>query len=543
MIRKGLTWTRYALVGWLCLIFLLLFVLSLKSRLHYDQGFMTYVAYLINEHGFVPYRDIFEFNLPVSYLFHMILGKFFGYGDGAFRIAHVTVLSVLLAIMWFIQKPQGKQYALISCAIFGIFYMGRGGALLLQRDVLGIIPVALVVLLNIRAKTGERLYLLHLLTGFLFAMAALVKPHLAIGLPFVFIYQFDKNYPDYGYEKAMFLQVIKSGSIVMLGFVIPIAGFALWLWNIGSLPAFLELFSSFVPVYGRISGGLSYLEVGGRLEYLVRHILLYMEIRYGTMFVFALLGVYLYSFKKGSDVEKKVIFLISSLVLAYIVYVILGGKFWDYHWLPFQYFACICLAYCFSPLYSSVKEYQQIIKVFLLLFFVGVFTLKPAYKSLTSFGNHPIPLEGTIVENDAYYNSVEEIRSYLQENLSVGDVVQPLDWIVGGVVHGMLLAGAVPATRHITDYEFYYDSSNPYIEQLRIDFSNQLSVKKPRYMIKSYSCELLLEQYRHESFIELDELLKRHYAVIFSNEYYEIYEVSSDHSPSSSESEKLSQPL
>ncbi len=540
MIGKGLTWIRYALLGWLCLVFLLLFILSLKSRLHYDQGFMTYVAYLINEHGFAPYRDIFEFNMPVSYLFHMVLGKLLGYGDTAFRVAHVVVLSGLLWIMWLIQKPQGRTYAVLSCAIFGIFYMGRGGALLLQRDALGILPLALAVLINIRVRAENRVLLLQILTGFLFAIAALIKPHLVIGLPFVFIYQFDKYHSHLRPGKLMYWQVIKSGLVTVLGFLFPVLLAVIWLRSTGGLPAFLELFSSFVPVYGRISGGLSYLEDGGRLEYLIRHILFYMELRYGIMFIFAFLGVFLYRFKEEKDDERKSIFLLLSLVLSYVGYVILGGKFWDYHWLPFQYFACICLAYCFSPLESSVKDYRKIIQVFLLLFFVGVFSIKPAYKSVTQFGDHPIPLEGTKVESDAYYNCVEEVKTYLLENLGKGDVVQPLDWIVGGVVHGMLLAEAVPATRHITDYEFYYDSSNPYIQHLRMDFMHQLGEKKPRYLIKSYACELILEPYRHDRFYELDEFVKQDYAVVYRNEYFEIYETTTDISPTSGMSGKLS---
>ncbi len=518
---KAFTWIRYALLGWLGLVFLLLLTLSMKSRMYYDQGFMTYLAYLINEHDFVPYKDLFEFNMPASYWFHMAMGKVLGYSDVALRVAHVIVFTLLMAFMWFIQRPNGRLYAYVSCMIFGIFYLERGGSLLLQRDALAIVPVATAVLLNTRSIQGIRDSWIPGITGFLFALAALIKPHAVVGLPFVMIYQLSEGHGLANSWKVLALKFLRLSLFTLGGFILPMGVAAWWLWNIEAWSSFLEIFSSFVPVYAKITGSLTPFE-GSRLEYLVRHIIYYLRLQYGNLALYALFGVYLFHVSTKNESNRRRAYLLLSLVFAYAVYVVLGGKFWDYHWLLFQYFAAMCAAYCFTGDSAPGINAKSVAQFLFLLVFAIVSTLKPAYKGLTHFRSEPIPLEGSGIESEVYYRNVEEIRTYLEGNMNPGDAVQPLDWIVGGAVHGMLLAGAVPATRHITDYEFYFYPTNPYVQEIRASFINDLVLKKPRFIIKSYYCELLLEKYTNDSFPELGEFVQKHYSEEYSSEYFKI---------------------
>lgn len=64
---------KYLFLAVLAIVFLVELGLSLHWRMVSDNAFLHYVAYLINEHGFVPYRDIFEVNMPGTYLFHMAI--------------------------------------------------------------------------------------------------------------------------------------------------------------------------------------------------------------------------------------------------------------------------------------------------------------------------------------------------------------------------------------------------------------------------------------------------------------------------------------
>lgn len=523
--KKAFIITQYFSLSWLTLVFLLLFFYSLTSGMYYDQGFMTYVAYLINEHDFVPYRDIFEFNMPVSYLFHMAMGKLLGYTDIAFRITHVMVLAILLGIMWLLQRPQGRIYAFASCIIFGIFYMGRGGALLLQRDMLGIIPIGIAVLINYRLQFNNRENLQYTLTGLLFAISFLIKPHMIIGLPVLMMYQFARGESPVSLSKKTIISKLWPLCLfTLLGFSVPVLMAVIWLWSIDALPSFLELFTSFVPVYGKISAGLTPIEEGGKLEFLIRHLTHYLSLQYGNLLLLAIFGIYLLHAGLKERSKKIFLYFLIALTLAYIVYVAVGGKFWDYHWLPFQYFVSMSVVYClFSTDYQSNFNGKHVMQLALLLSFLFVFTIKPAYKSYTQFGHDPAPLEGKDIEIEAYYSTIEEMKSYLGRHMKADDTVQPLDWIVGGVVHGMLELKAVPATRHITDFQFYFDIKNPYIQQLRVDFIDQLERKKPKFIIKSYTCELILEKYTHGDFPELEKLIEEHYTLARGNEYFNIF--------------------
>lgn len=108
---------------------------------------MHYVAYLINEHNFVPYRDIFEVNMPGTYLFHIAIGKLFGYSDFAFRIVDIIWIIATLTVTWLVMKPAGQITAMASCLLFGNIYLSFGPSLSLQRDVIAILPIAIAFLI------------------------------------------------------------------------------------------------------------------------------------------------------------------------------------------------------------------------------------------------------------------------------------------------------------------------------------------------------------------------------------------------------------
>lgn len=74
--------TTYLILSLLTIVFLVKLVQSFGWRLHFDTAVMHYIAYLINEHGFAPYRDIFDINMPGSYLVHMAVGKLLGSVQG-----------------------------------------------------------------------------------------------------------------------------------------------------------------------------------------------------------------------------------------------------------------------------------------------------------------------------------------------------------------------------------------------------------------------------------------------------------------------------
>jgi hypothetical protein len=80
----------------------------------------------------------------------------------------------------------------------------------------------------------------------------------------------------------------------------------------------------------------------------------------------------------------------------------------------------------------------------------------------------------------------DQIAAFLQEHARAGDTVQPLDWAKVGVVHGMLLAEASPATSFLYSFHFYHHVSTPYIQDLRARFIDQFDDADAAFVIEGH---------------------------------------------------------
>ncbi|MEA5581260.1 hypothetical protein VB620_07895 [Nodularia harveyana UHCC-0300] len=483
-----------------------------------DQGFMHYIAYLINEHGFVPYRDIFELNMPVSYLFHMAVGKFFGYSDQAFSAVNIAWLTATFAVTWLIMKPFGRVIAFTSCLLFGIVYLRIGSLVMLQRDLIAILPMATALLITTGRTPLHRNNLINFFNGVLFAIAALIKPHLVIGLPAMIIYNCTHSKNRTNSLKTIIKECIIGGLFALLGFIITLVIPLLWLWKIGAIEAFWNILSSYIPLYGEISGKFTIVESDRTVGYLLYNTFDSLKQSHtGGLLITALLGVGLVLKSSLSVVKKKLALLLFSLTLLYVVYVVIGGKFWIYHWMPFMYFACLCTPLLLLTSSSFVKlSRTNIIRFFLFIFLALMLTVHPIKQIL--YNREPLWLSGT-----NYYTRVEEIETYLNKNLSLDDKVQPLDWIAGGSVQAMLLSKAVVATPYVTDFQFYHHVSNPYIQSLRKNFITELEKEMPKFIIKVETISKISGTDTNYSFPKLEEFIKQHYSKDYIGTGFDIY--------------------
>ena len=60
-------------------------VMSLGWRLQHDSPIMLYIAYLIENLHYVPYKDIFDMNMPGTFMIHISAIKIFGPDDIGWR--------------------------------------------------------------------------------------------------------------------------------------------------------------------------------------------------------------------------------------------------------------------------------------------------------------------------------------------------------------------------------------------------------------------------------------------------------------------------
>ncbi|MGB0526051.1 MAG: hypothetical protein ACPGJS_23925 [Flammeovirgaceae bacterium] len=522
--RKGSSFLSACTLLSLGVLFVILFAQSLEADLFYNQAFMTYLAYLINEHGFILYQDFFEFNMPLSYLFHIIIGKLFGYSATAFKVVHVLWLVLLFFITWFLMKAMGKTVAIASYLLFGVIYLNFGAELLLERDIIAITPIAVAALVATSSRLNHRKKQSQFLIGLFMALATLIKPYLLIGLPLFILYStIEKNF--HTQSMLLFFKKLFMGSFMaLLGFLLPISITFIWLWKLAALTPFLDMLQYYVPIY-RILDHPEFANSYERITYFFKlasdfffkrnffHIM-----QRSTELIGALLGTAICLMVCSSRIKKRQ-WLLFATAIFYIIAISITGKFWAYYWMPFNYFACLCTAMVFVSARFIPMEKMSSLKQWSLVLLKSAACLLILSKTVYTFiqlSNNRTPPQ-RIVTNP-YYTNVAEIATYLNEHLEPHDKVQPLDWIAGGAIHGMLQAKAVVATPYVTDFQFYYHDSNPYVQQLRQDFMLKLKKAQPRFIIDSPVLRILSGKHVNYNFPALEAFIEKNYTLDFTGE-------------------------
>jgi len=431
----------------------------------------------------------------------------------------IAWLTATLTVTWLIMKPFGRVVASAGSLLFGLIYLHYGPHMSLQRDVIAILPIATAILLATRRRLDHSINLVHFLVGVLFALAALIKPHIAIGLPAVILYNCIHDTNCSKSVKTLIQPCIAGGSFALVGFLLTLAIPLLWLWRIGALESFWDVFSSYVPLYSQMSGDFQFWGTFYRVIYALR---LYLEFGgFDILLMTSMFGVYFVLTKSMSAATKKRAILLFSLVVLYGMYAAIGGKLWTYHWMPYVYFASLGTAMVlFSP--PSFEGLRRPIIFPLLVFIVAVtITGHPsriAFEQLF-YGKQPEPpMDGR----------VDKIATYLNEHLSPTDKVQPLDWI-SGATHAMLISKAVVATPYITDFQFYHHVSNPYIKNLRKDFIRRLKQEMPTIIIDVHIDNSIKRRMSGldttYQFPELKEFIKQHYKKDYTGDDFDIFRI------------------
>ena len=175
-------------------------------------------------------------------------------------------------------------------------------------------------------------------------------------------------------------------------------------------------------------------------------------------------GVGVYSGLRQEHLRKYV-YLLVSLTACYALYPALSGQFFPYHWLPFVYLIILLSTLCL------VEMKWQTSLVLLLVILLSVRIPGTIFRQI----------EGKPIATAS--SRASQIALYLGKHLEQGDTVQPLDW-TGGTLLAMLETRAHIATPFVFDFYFYHHVSNPYIQDLRTKFINDLQVSSPRFIVE-----------------------------------------------------------
>ena len=501
----------------LSLLFAVEWLFSLRWRMVHDTPLNHYVAFLWEQYGMIPYRDIFETQMPGTFFFPRAVGAVFGYGDVGIRVMNVAWLAGTLASIGLLLHRFGRNVAWAGVVLCGLSYFQDGPEMTLQKDYLGILLVVtamLVATTRSRWPAGTR----ALIAGLLFGLAAAIKPHLSIGLPFVLLFL---AVEDQGGETDRSWKEVARGAwpLVVLGgagWLVPVAGFGLWLWWSGAWPRFYEMLTAYLPWYLSMTETHETASGWARLGYLARA---FQRLGYQGLWLlpggFALYRVVC---DRGlSSATKLRVYLLAWLTLAYGIYPVLAGQFYGYHWMPFQFLA-ICLAALALMEPADAGSTASTDRRFRLasLALATLLSLHLPYDFFLQANGYPprLPKGGR----------ADEIGRFLETRLAPGDTVQPFDW-TGGSIHGMLLARARLATRFLYDYQFYHHVSRPPIQKLRREFVREFVARRPRFVIRVQTNRAWpWGEDTSTQFPEIQRILERDYRVAFRGDGYRILE-------------------
>ncbi len=493
---------------------LLAFVVSsLKWRMGQDAPLYVYAAYLMRQLHYLPYRDIYDVNAPGVFLFNQAYVWIFGYDDLGFRCADLICLVAILTSTWFWLKRVGRRVAWGAVVLFGIVYLGYGPPMSMQRDYVAILPISLAILL---ASSYPRLNdMVRCPTiGMLFGLAALIKPHAAIGFPAVlYLGLVAGDARGAGRRSRGVRARLIAASLV--GLVVPSLAAIFYLWRHGALPAFWEIATLSWPQYVQLTRYHEILEPGPwHALYLMSGFLAFGGqapwLFTGLVGVFAALEQ-----PTVPRANKALIIVIGVLTLSYGVYPVFGGKFWDYHWIIFTYMAIALSSLCLVSIPTEVTGRARLLPLLTLALAISVQVRPPMESTIQVMGwSLPAPKDGR----------VDEIATFLRSRLRPGDLVQPLDW-TGGAVHAMLIARARLATRYLYDEEFYHHVSTPYVQRLRREFVRDLQASGARFVIDIATDKPWVSGFDTTTeFPELRQLLAAQYTMVFKGKGYSILE-------------------
>src|SRR5262245_35568984 len=96
---------------------------------------MHYIAWIIADGG-VPYRDVFDMNLPGVYLLHGAIVAVGGRGDLAWRLFDLGWLAATMTVLCAFAWPVGRGPAAAGALLFGLYHLAGGAWRVGQRDFL-----------------------------------------------------------------------------------------------------------------------------------------------------------------------------------------------------------------------------------------------------------------------------------------------------------------------------------------------------------------------------------------------------------------------
>ena len=225
---------------------------SIPWPLIHDIPPLHFMAWQMAE-GATPYVDIFDMNMPGTYLIHRFVRWAFGPGDGGWRAFDLLVLVGLALGLWayllstdFIQEAIRNKVALAGALIAMVFHVGNGPIFAGQRDYLMGALVLWAAHLLLKSLEHKKARGSLWLSGILAGSALMIKPPAVVVFPLFILFLLVHT----GRKDRLRKMVVFSlgGALVPLLLLV-------WLLALGAVEAFWESLTGYViPLYSQLEG-------------------------------------------------------------------------------------------------------------------------------------------------------------------------------------------------------------------------------------------------------------------------------------------------
>jgi hypothetical protein len=481
-------------------------VLSSGWRLQQDAPIMFYTALLMDKFNDIPYIDFFDMNAPGTYIAYFLIAKLFGYSDFGLRVADFLILGGILFFTWDVQRRFNRVVAGASILLFALLYIGAGPTMSLQRESIVLLLLVMTLWLAIVPERWN-LLLRGFLIGLAFGAIFTMRPPFAIMFPPIGLYVLS----ELGNLRSW--RAVRLMLAIAAGFVLPLAGVGLYLWQSGAWGAFWETARVYWPLYVELDYDLFIRDGSSRLSYSIERTL---RAGKNPVLLFAS-GIIALSVIWGRvAVRRRQTILLIVLFGSSLLYPALSNKFWNYHWLPFFYVAALVSGLALNDLmeWKNRNAYRLATATLLVAVFVGGIINIPV-QSLAFFSPRVVlPEEGR----------ADSLAAYLLKHLKPNEQVQTLG-LVGGATHALLMTQTQIATPYIYDFYFHHHLDHPFIQRIRRDFVERLKATRPQIIIVETYLEYSLYTSGRRNFPEIEQFLAQHYRVAVNSENnYIIYE-------------------
>jgi hypothetical protein len=432
-----------------------------------DLSFLYYIAWLMNEHDYVPYRDIHETSFFGTFIFYSILTALTGYSTAAFHWVDLFFFSALSWVTFLLLKPYGKLCALLAIALFGEFYYNMGFNVHLQRDFVALLPAAFALLFL--RKKNICLWAKAFLAGALFGVASCIKPQFAGGIIVAVGYL---TFTEANHSKIKLF--FKAATFCAAGFLcVWAAGFA-WLIAHNVAHEFLDMAIHYLPAYSSINGRNFARESADAWAGAGRW-LWGMVLAWGLPVAISVYGIFVYGEKGDGKQTRYWIIALLLFWLLYLAYVPMAGKYWTYHVLPAYYFVAILLSFIAASTATRQNKYITTI-------FVSIWLLH--YIFVVADENISSRHRQLIESHQQAGETTRALEAFLKNTLKEGDTTQAhVSHTRGPVFPALLVAKALPATPYLENYLLYHDVDSPFVKEARESFLSSLQENPPRYII------------------------------------------------------------